>query len=322
MFELLINAVKVVASNDVREGIGAAIARLKAAPDWQSDTCSIEARVTREDAERLSLLRKVLCDKLKDLEYHDNPVDRFQAVFVELTENALEHGTASRTVHILTEINPVYVSVEIRGANKRANIAKWIRAAKRHLALTRMRGRGRGLIIAHRKSDSLDETSGGGVKAVVYSDWVKIRHWIQFGTCLVVVTGGNSNPSLGRRLAQYIKHRKGKRLIICLNPGHLSREARLVLTEDWGWDFDRALLALGVSRTFSERPVPSPNFDPDRTDTYHCILKAVEEYAVDRDVMAEQSVRLILSDADVADLLPKDLISTSIAEAVKSLDSR
>jgi anti-sigma regulatory factor (Ser/Thr protein kinase) len=293
MFELLLNAATLALSKDARETANSLVDALTRSPEWKKEICTIEARIPYKERERAQLLEDLISDKLKTLSYGTKPSRAFRTVYGELTGNAFEHGTKGlkdERVRLVIDISPTYVATSVynpRGT--RVDIDKWIAQAADHLKSTEKMRRGRGLLVAYRKADVLEPIGTEGVKAVVYRDSVEIITDQHKSFKIVVATAGHSNPSFGKRIVEHLEKLNEKGIVLCLDPNAYHRfkngnvgDAEMNDTED------------------------SVVFEP--------IFRFISST---RD---KTKVRLVISDDDVRDLLPRDHVASSIDAALKSLE--
>lgn len=328
MFEILLNAAKVAVSKETRKCANLVISALTQSPEWQRELCTIEARISCGEAERLRLLKDIVLKKLQELAYKDLSCRNFDTVFEELTRNALEYGTRKSKgfIRLVIEVSPVYISLEVY--NQRAvpvDIPGWIKTAIAHLSTTKKLQRGRGLVLAYRRADSLQEINHSGVKAVIYKNAVDIRTISLEHADIVVVCSGKSNPSFSRRLRECLQKVAAENVILCLNPRELMKGETKKLIGSTGkglvealdsekkgtkerheWacsDSDIIFGALSSLGTGSE----------ERTEKGH--------FSARRTLKQRLNVRFICSDDDVRDLLPEDMVSNSIVQAYEQLKS-
>lgn len=300
MFDLLLNAARLVASKDVRDSVSALIAAAAASPDWQKEICTVEARTTGQMRERLHLLEDLVVDKLRSLKYDDEGIAAFRTACRELTANALEHGLIGAKqdrIRVVLDISPTYVATTVfnpRGSP--VELTKWIELGAQHLRQTGKTGRGRGLLATCRRADVVTSVDSLGVKALVYRDRVAIATEEYRRETLVALVRGYSNPSAGRRLVERVKNARGLRIIVCLDPA----EAKKALA--------------GVSMKKAEHDALG-GFDSD-------LLAQVVEAACGYSAMNDKGkIRIVYRSDDLSDLVPDDLVYRTVEAAIQSMNS-
>src|SRR6266496_528149 len=92
MIELIIDAVKLIFSEDARKSASGLIDFVRRSPDWQKDICTLEATVDTGSREHAHLLSGLAAEKMKNLKYAARSVADFESVYQELIANAFEHG--------------------------------------------------------------------------------------------------------------------------------------------------------------------------------------------------------------------------------------
>lgn len=318
MFDLILNAVKVATSKEVRESAGALVAALKKSPEWQHDICTVEGRVSVRERERLHLIRDLVMGKLDDLSYPTDVRRRFAFVFQELTQNAIEHGAASSldaVLKMILDVSPSYVSLSVHNPKEKSvDIQSWLQQSKDQLVETKKLGRGRGLILTYRKADRLEQDGDAGIKATFFRDNVVFKILDIEDTTVVVVISGHSNPSLGRRLQEQLDFVDADKLILCLHLRYLRLEKDRPRIEA-----EKIDLLYELAREIDEDfPAPEIGCDLDTKQTFQS-LRHLNEWAEMRGKLPSASVRLVCGDPDIQDLLPRDVVSRSVADAIAAL---
>lgn len=298
MFELMLNAVKVAFSKDARESATALIDVLRRSPDWEKAIGTIEARVSNEFRERVKLLEDVVADKLKALQYEASSIGAFRTAVQELTANAFEHGVTSRThrtIRLVIETSQSYVSVCVHNPKKSPfRLADALAAAARHRVESQNLGRGRGLIAVCRRTDVVEMIDDRAIKALIYRDVVDIERHDSQGIIIAVVTSGHSNPSLPRRVRDYLDDHFGQRIVLCLD----QRE------------FDKYRAQDG--------DVLADDHDDDKDIGSVCLSHMLQDVQR-RNAAGSATIRVVGGSRGIADLLPESVVSRTIAIAMREL---
>lgn len=297
MFEVLINAAKVVLSKDVRDGMGALAQAFRAVNEWQGEICTVDLTCTKEFREKVDLIEDLIKEKLTSLGYTVEPVTAFSTVFRELTSNGFEHGTRGESrmpIRTVVDISKTYVSTTVHNPRRHeVKLPDWIEAGARHLVDTEMSGRGRGLLMVYAKADLLDCVGDTAVKGVVYRERVSISEERHGDEILIAPTSGFSNPAFARRVYEFLKKRvtdPPTPIILCLDPKQ-------------GSD----LLAAAQSET--PRHIDS--------QVIYTVISYIRHVSA-RGKMSDK-IRLVYDDADLNELLPADIVFQSIRAARDSL---
>lgn len=309
MLKLILDAVRIAVSKDTREGVAKLISAVHESPAWSRDIVTLEASFSADEGDRLHHLRDVVVNKLRELKYSHRVCENFQLVYAELTHNAIEHGrpTRWRRAHLRAEISPTYVSLTVRNPWKvTVDVLTWISRAKSHLLSTGKMARGRGLLLAYRKADSLEQVENNAVKCTFYRDHVQLDTIVIDDVTVIVVVSGRSNPSLGTRISDFMDSLGAAKIVICLDPRELETG-----------DTSRALEASGM--TLPEY-LAAEKRDLDKPYDSRVIFELAD--SARRTPESRHLVRLVVSDDDLSDLMPEDMISRSVGEAVTELRKR
>lgn len=299
MFELALNTVKVATSKDVRNGIASVVELLTRSPEWQRDSCAIDVTVTNEAAEKLYHLETVVEEKLSSLAFPVAAQDAFRTSLRELFSNAVQHGASGdpRTrISVSIEICPTFVSVTVLNpSGKSVSLPDCFTASSAHLRETKQHGRGRGLFMTYARADTLSvvgDNGDNGVKAVTYRDRVSIKSETRNAATVVVPVSGFTNPSIGRRIVDYLKRHSEGPTILCLDPKSGTRYLTGIRAEE------------KASRT---RLVDST------------VVYSIVSYIHARADVDDSNVYLVVDDVDVFDLLPEDNVYQTVAAARRAI---
>jgi len=205
MIELIIDAVKLIFSEDARKSASGLIEFIRRSPNWQKDICTLEAKVDLDSKEHAYLLGGLTADKMKNLGHSPESVQAFGQVHRELTSNAFDHGCkpdSKERITILIEVTPHFVSNTVR--NPRGSrfdfttlLAAQMARLKENVRLTH----GRGLAYVSEFADSIAATAErDGVKALFYKPSVELRLNKLDQLAVIQVVNGLENPSIRRRV--------------------------------------------------------------------------------------------------------------------------
>lgn len=222
MFELVLNAVKFAVSKDARESAASIIELVRRSPDWEKSIGTIEARISPEVRERVQLIEDLVADKLKALAYKRESIDAFRTATTELTANAFEHGVINpkrAVIRLVIETSPSYVATTVHNPKgSEFQLASALESAAQHRIESRNTGRGRGLVLVTRRVDTIQMVGSGAIKTLVYRDAVEIETHKKSTVQIAVVVAGQANPSLPRRIRDYLDEHVGRKIVLCLDP--------------------------------------------------------------------------------------------------------
>jgi anti-sigma regulatory factor (Ser/Thr protein kinase) len=285
----LVDAVKFAFSREARDGAATLIDMLNRSPAWQKEICTLEATISIDERERTQLLEDLVAQKLHSLSYQKASITGFRTAFGELTANAFEHGTRNvrrKTIRLIVDVSPTYVATSVfNPAGSPVDLPGWIQQSQEHLRSTDMRGRGRGLLTLCRHVDVVEPLKATGIKAIVYRDAVTFETKEIDGSTLVVARTGQSNPSFGRRVVEFVRRLGPGKIALCLNP----------------WEVVQKEVRKHESKTGSWCLPP--------------ILELVAEYAR----ASDKSIRIVCGDEDLRDLLPDEFVSPTVDAAIEAM---
>ena len=222
VFELLLNAVKVAVSKDVRDSAASVVDLLRRSPDWEKSIGTIEAKISVQVRERAQLIADLVADKLQSLNYQPDSIQAFRNAIEELTANAFEHGISDanrQVVRIVVETTPSYVATTVHNPKgSRFDLAESLESAAQHRSGSHNTGRGRGLMLVSRRADVLEMVGAEAIKALVYRDAVQLETHNEKAVVIAIVRSGHANPSLPRRLRLFLDEHAGKPMVLCLDP--------------------------------------------------------------------------------------------------------
>jgi hypothetical protein len=211
MIDILLNAAKLVFSEDARKSVSAVVDFIRRSPEWQKDICSLEAKIERSEKELAALLAGLAADKMQIHKYSDRGIDAFRTSYLELTANAFDYGCgidgsgkdkSGQDKYILVGIDVSSYHIAVRVENARGCDFDLIRTLQeRRLELFENPGsyRGRGLLLVEDLADSLEQAGSRSVKAVFYRDRVEFERLNAHDPMILKLTSGIYNPSLSRR---------------------------------------------------------------------------------------------------------------------------
>ena len=205
MIELIIDAVKLVFSEDARKSASGLMDFIRRSPDWQKDICTLEAKVNADSQEHAYLLGELAVDKMTNLAFSPDSEVSFNSVYRELTANAFEHGCKANPdapITIVIEITRHYVALTVSNPRgSRFDFASLLEAERTNLKNNPLSPRGRGLVTSSESADLLTATkSGEGLKALFYNPAVELKINRIGDVGIIHVLGGFANPSLNRRI--------------------------------------------------------------------------------------------------------------------------
>lgn len=213
MFELILNAVRVMTSKDFREGAGDLLALVRKTPEWKEGASTIEAKVSHDLCEHASLLLELACARLTEMSFPIDAVSAFRTCFVEFTRNALEHGGGSE-IGIRIELWSTFASIRVRNGGKGFNLADAIARSSAILDTSPSHPRRRGLLLASDRADSISQAGGGeDIKAVIYKDRVRYKVFDFDGFAVIEIIDGLFNPSFVRRIMTIASAKRGGHIV-------------------------------------------------------------------------------------------------------------
>ena len=171
MIEVILNAIKVITSEDARKSAASLLNAIVRSPEWQKDVCFLVAKVSPIYREQCVLLADITAKKMSNLGYPENKISAFKNSFNELVRNAFEHGCKSGVdkVTINLDIAESYVSLAVTNPRRKFDPLTIVRRNKEQLEQNPYHMRGRGLIIIAQNADSFEPfNKGRGVKVVFY----------------------------------------------------------------------------------------------------------------------------------------------------------
>lgn len=204
MFNLFLNAIRLITSKDVRESSSALLDFVKRSPEWQRDICVIEAQVSQKFQEQAVLLSGLVISKMTVLEYPKEARTAFESIYFELVTNGFEHGCANQddSIKIALDVTDSFVAITVVNPPGRwFDLDRLLEDRTKKLKTDPSSPRGRGLILTSELADKFDYVENGrGVKALIYGDRVAISVIEIDGLGIIRVDAGVYNPSFRRRL--------------------------------------------------------------------------------------------------------------------------
>jgi anti-sigma regulatory factor (Ser/Thr protein kinase) len=205
MIELIIDAVKLVFSEEARKSASGLIEFIRRSPDWQKDICTLEAKVDVDSREHAYLLGGLTASKMENLGHSPESVQAFEHVHRELSSNAFEHGCrpdSKDRITILIEITPHFVSITVRNPRgSRFDFAALLETQEARIRQNVRSTRGRGLAFVNEFADSVTATPDrDGVKALFYKPSVQLGLNRLDQLAVIQVVDGLENPSIRRRV--------------------------------------------------------------------------------------------------------------------------
>lgn len=304
MFELLVNAVKMGVSKEVRGSANALLDLLTRSPDWAKEICTVEARIPTNEKEQASLICDLISYKLDALSYRPDSIRAFRMAYRELVVNAFEHGIKqghNNRVTIVLNVSPTYVATSILNPKGSAvELTKWIKLGAQQLIDTGKMKRGRGLQVVYHASDVLEPVGNQGVKFVIYRDAVELETGSIEGHTILFVVSGHSNPSLGRQLVKHLES--------ILKQGSLKEEI----------DKQRIIICLDpveYKKYKGHKNMRDLEFDDEASVFWSPVLTFIDKWKNNTNII------FVKRDKIFKDLLPKGLIHDTMREALTALKS-
>jgi anti-sigma regulatory factor (Ser/Thr protein kinase) len=221
MIELILDAVKLVFSEDARKSASGLIDFIRRSPDWQKDICTLEATVDADSSEHAHLLGGLTAEKMLNLKYGNRSVADFESVYRELTTNAFDHGCRQKRhgkVSIRLETTAHYVSLTIR--NPRGcefDLSEQLKLQRARLRDNPGSDCGRGLLMCEELADSLvGLKERDGVKAIFYASPVEIKINMIDDLTVLHVLNGIENPAVARKIGSLVEKCVGRDLLLDL----------------------------------------------------------------------------------------------------------
>lgn len=214
------------------------------------------------------------------------------------------------------EITPAFTTFTV--FNPKDNLVSlklWLDSAADHLITTKLRGRGRGLAVAIRCADQLEEVSGNGIKLVSYRDYVDILTIKFSGYIVFGVLTGQSNPSLGRRIADLIDPTKSDVFIIVLNPNELEKLTEYVDRKQMSPALKEALKKVGKIRESHDSGTYSGTYSGTQSPTQSL-----------RDIVSTQfepnyEIIIVTENDAIINLFPQDFAYRHLKDALAHVRS-
>lgn len=212
MFEILLNAVKIITSKDFRESASSLLNSVKNSPEWQKNTIDLDASVSTSQKEKAVFISDLVIEKCPWLS--TEAANAFRVCYHELTRNAFEHGSRSEKDYVKLKIEIAsfsYISLTVINPKQRKfDPLRLIESNITALRNNPAQKRGRGLILVSEVSDQFKSVNkGAGINVVIYSKRVIYQAISVLDVVTIFVTSGLYNPSLQRRLiteaSKYIK---------------------------------------------------------------------------------------------------------------------
>lgn len=221
MYELLLNAVKVLASKEARDTGRDLLNLVVGCPEWKKDICNLTLRIDSNSHEQAAIVRELAVRRLKTNNYHDAVIVAFESIYGELTTNAFEYGLVNSwwrkgKIEINVEISAFYVTLVVHNTKGvRLDFETQCEIQNRLLTDNPRRPRGRGLLTVRQLADQvLSLENGGAIKAVLYEDCVDID-FIRFDNLVIFkFLSGGSNPHIVQKLENHLRHYPDHQIIL------------------------------------------------------------------------------------------------------------
>lgn len=266
MLELILDAAKIVLSDDARRSAAGLIDFIRKSPAWQKDICSLEANVNKDSREHAYFLGQLTKEKMQVLHYEGESISAFEFVYHELVANAFEHGCSSTwrrdTVTIALEITAHFITVTVKNPRgSRFDLGSIVAKKRQELAADPDLRRGRGLVVCTEQADELVTVAkGAGVKAVFYNPPAKLKVKTSEGQLVIQPVAGLRNPSLIRKIKHAVSQTAQKDVVLDLSTKEAIPDTRFVsltldLREELARDGRKLSILDRLRRfTFKERP--------------------------------------------------------------------
>jgi len=219
MIDIVLNAAKIVISEDARKSASALFDLIRRSPEWQRDFCTLEAKIEARASEQAYLLGEVTVEKMRHLQYSGDSVGAFRGSYTELVTNSFEHGCdkdKNKKIGVLVEINPHYVALTVTNPKGRKfDVIKCLEDQRVALSRNLNARTGRGLLLVSELADSLDSTlDKEGVKVVFYKPSVSLRIDELEDIVIIEIIDGAINPSASRRITEAAQRFLNRNLIL------------------------------------------------------------------------------------------------------------
>lgn len=219
MIEVLLNAVKILVSEDARKSASSLIEFVHRSPEWQKEICVVDARVSHSASEQAHLLCYLTVEKMQAMQYTADSVNAFQYCFNEMTANAFEYGCGrdqNARIRINIDITRGYVALTvINSRGIKFDLQKLLDQQADRLSQNPALRRGRGLLTIYDLSDTLVPLqSREGIKAIFHNPSVLLKTYNQNGLTIVSVDKGVMNPSVNRRIMREVQRYPTNSLIV------------------------------------------------------------------------------------------------------------
>jgi len=291
--KILLDAVKLVLSKEARTSIVALRDALSRTPEWRKELLSLEARIARSRCEQAQLVQAIIEERLSELNFVHDAIDAFRVAYKELVDNVFEHGCKrpAAEARIAVEVSPIYVSLVVRNASRvHFDVTAIIRACQAQLAVDPAKRRGRGLILARDAADMLGMGSDAReVKAVVYSERVRLLVERVEDVSIILVEVGLTNPSSQRRLLAELKNHNEDHIIVALPAADSHPD--VVRTGSQGGEFD-----------LDDSPAPFVTYLPHPRSKFRMRPSSADLLAIQDAVGASDRIRAVGETEEVCGL--------------------
>src|SRR5262245_37778842 len=272
MFELLLNAATIALSKDARESASSLLELIRRSPDWEKAIGTVEARISSDVRERVQLVEDLIAEKLKGLSYRPESIAAFRTATTEFADNAFEHGVVNAkraAIKIVIETSLTYVSTTVHNPKgSEFDLERGLASAAASRIESRHAARGRGLVLVCRRADVVQMAGSEAIKALVYRDAVDIKTLEIQSVVVAIGMAGHANPSLPRRIREYLDDNHGKKIVICLDAKQLRTNTDDA--EDRGDGTPKTAIIRLVLSDIQQRNAADPNIclvgEPDLCD--------------------------------------------------------
>lgn len=204
MIDILLNAVKFLVSPNFRSSASAIVELVRNAPEWQKMICQLEIKIPRTHSEQAYLFRDLAVAKMSSLHYQADSITAFRISFLELANNAFEHGCNKDTdkICLTIDLSDTYTALSIM--NPKGAQFNFEHCLAESRTRSDSKRRGHGLELVSQLADTFNQIENRGIKAVFYRFRVEFSiNQIGDLTILKLINEHCiDNPSLQRRLLE------------------------------------------------------------------------------------------------------------------------
>ena len=349
--ELFLNGVKLLVSEDIKEGVKSVAEILRSQPRWkETDYFSLDAKLRYSDRMQCHLMRDLTVEKMKIFSYTSEAISIFCFAFDEIFRNAFHHGIGGNPadskgrVQVRVECSASYTSLSFINPKIEFNLEGIVNRQRIALEENPLAAHGRGLARVDARVDLLEPVDDyRGVRAVVFAQELNIAVLDLGGVVVLQVRKGNEHPSLARRLVQKAREFTGRDcdLVIDLTCDNNGQPRSLMNENDFRHlrfqsDAIRAVVSVAVAHWTEQTEVWGLIPDEDRatdeskfSDFERRVIRSNEAHATKQAMLRGQELeygdnRTVLLTFESADdlMIPEWMVANDWTELCEKLERK